>query len=237
MIAVVPAAGEGRRLHPLTAERPKGLVEVADKPLLAHVFETAIDAGVTEIVVIIGEQGKMIREEFGRSFDSIPLSYVRQPEPRGLGDAILWASEYIDGAFAVFNGDNVFLQSPHDALTRIDDPSVDAVLVVESRSKEEARNTGNVTVVDGEVTRIVEKPDNPTSAIVTTGCYVLPPAILHALRLARPSESGEIELSEAVDLLITAGYRIEIFEFQGDRVNVNTPEDVKTAELLLEEKS
>ena len=235
MLAVVPAAGEGSRLQPLTAERPKAMIEIAERPLLEHVFKTAIDAGITEIVVVVGERGDMIREEFGRSFDSVPLHYVRQPEPRGLGDAILWASDYIDSSFAVFNGDNVFTESPHEALIRIDDPSTDAVLVVESTDIESAKLTGSVSVVDGEATRIIEKSDNPTSTYVTTGCYVLPPAILHALRLARPSESGEIELTEAVDLLITAGYRIEICEFTGDRVNVNTRDDLREAESLLTE--
>ncbi len=230
---VVPAAGEGSRLEPLTADRPKGLVEIADRPLLAHVFETAVTAGATEIVVVVGERGHQIREEFGSRIGSVPLTYVRQPRTRGLGDAVSWAREQVDGPFMILNGDNVFGDDIGHVVERIDEPRVDGILLLEQSTRSIARETGVVHIEDGLITEIVEKPDDPPSTLITTGCYVMPPAIFDALELVRPSERQEIELSEAVGLLLEAGYTVIPVLYEGARVNVNRPEDVATAERII----
>ena len=101
MQAVVPAAGEGTRLRPLTAERPKGLVEVAGKPLLTHVFEALSPLGVEEIVVVVGYHGDAIREHYGDSVDGVPLTYATQDRRRGLAHALLQAEPHVDGDVVV----------------------------------------------------------------------------------------------------------------------------------------
>lgn len=233
MKAVVPAAGEGTRLRPLTEDRPKGLVDVAGAPLLEHVFSTAIDAGAREIVVVIGSDGEQIRERFGERFDGVPLLYVRQPEPRGLGDAVRWATDQVDGPFLLINGDNVFVDGIRLLVDRATDPSIDAAVLVERADRETAAETSVITVEDGVVTGLVEKPDDPPSTRIGAGCYVLPPVIGKALELVRPSDRGEIELTDAVDLLVAAGYTVVAVPFEGDRINVNRPQDIEAAERLL----
>lgn len=232
MQVVVPAAGQGTRLRPLTADRPKGLVEIGGKPLLEHVFETAIEAGAAELVVVIGKGGIDIQSRFGECFGSVPVTYVHQPEPRGLGDAVLRTRPVIDGTFTVLNGDNVFGGSIEAAIERSSDPKVDGVLLVESAPPKIAKETGVVTISGDTIKNIVEKPDSPPSQLVTTGCYVLPRAVFHALELLTPSERGELELSEAVGLLIDAGYTVSAVRYHGDRVNVNRPRDVDEAERV-----
>jgi glucose-1-phosphate thymidylyltransferase len=107
MQAVVPAAGEGTRLRPLTVDRPKGLVEVAGKPLLSHALETLVGLGVSGVVVVIGYRGAEIRARYGDSFEDTPLTYVRQDERLGLAHALLQADPHVDGDFLCLNGDNV----------------------------------------------------------------------------------------------------------------------------------
>ncbi|TKX48499.1 sugar nucleotidyltransferase [Halorubrum sp. SD690R] len=77
MDAVIPAVGRGSRLGELTADRPKGLVEVAGRPLLAHVFETAVEAGADELVVIVGYEAGQIIDRFGHAFEGIPITASR----------------------------------------------------------------------------------------------------------------------------------------------------------------
>ncbi|MFD1597530.1 sugar phosphate nucleotidyltransferase [Halobellus rarus] len=232
MDAVIPAAGPGSRLGELTADRPKGLVDVAGRPLLAHVFETAVDAGADELVVIVGYEAAQIVDRFGDAFEGVPITYVHQRERLGLGHAVLQAEPYVDGTFLLLNGDNVFAESVEPAVKAVGE--ADVALAVEEVSPAVAKTTGVIrTDETGDVTGIVEKPAEPSSALVTTGCYVLPEDAFHACALLRPSAEGEYQLSEAVGLLVRAGYEVSTVRL-GERVNVNTPEDVERAGELVD---
>ena len=231
MDAVIPAAGRGSRLGDLTDDRPKGLVDVAGRPLLAHVFETTVKAGADELVVIVGYEAGRIVERFGDSFAGIPITYVHQRERLGLGHGVLQAEPHVGGSFLLVNGDNVFVESVEPAVAA--GAEADAVLAVEEVSPAVAATTGVIRTNEaGHVTGIVEKPDDPASTLVTTGCYVLPEDVFHACALLRPSAEGEYQLSEAVDLLVRAGYEVETVRL-GERVNVNTPADVERASELV----
>ncbi|TYL39310.1 UTP--glucose-1-phosphate uridylyltransferase [Natronococcus pandeyae] len=235
MQGVVPAAGEGTRLRPLTDEQPKGLVTVDEQPLLTHVFETLLEAGVDELVVVVGYRKAQIVDHYGDAYRGVPITYVHQREQLGLGHAISLVEPHVDGPFVVLNGDNVFGGSIAPAVERFETTEADLVLLCEEVDRETARATGVVDVDDGAVTEIVEKPAEPPSRLVTTGCYVLPTEIFHALELAAPSERGEYELSEAVGLLAAAGMDVQPVRIPGPRVNVNTTDDIERASRLLEE--
>ena len=231
MDAIIPAAGRGSRLGELTADRPKGLVEVGGRPLLAHVFETAVEAGADELVVVVGYEAAQIVDRFGDAFESVPITYVHQRERLGLGHAVLQAEPHVDGTFLLVNGDNVFAGSVAPAVNAIEE--ADAVLAVEEVSPAVAATTGVIETDEaGRVTGLVEKPAEPSSTLVTTGCYVLPDDIFHACALLRPSAEGEYQLSEAVSLLVRAGYEVATVRL-GECVNVNTPEDVERASELV----
>ncbi|MDB9281513.1 nucleotidyltransferase family protein [Halorubrum ezzemoulense] len=231
MDAVIPAAGRGSRLGELTEDRPKGLVEIAGCPLLAHVFETAVDAGAGELVVIVGYEAAQIVDRFGDAFEGVPITYVHQRERLGLGHAVVQAEPHVDGTFLLVNGDNVFAGSVAPAVAAV--AEADAALAVEEVSPAVATTTGVIETDErGRVTGIVEKPAEPSSTLVTTGCYVLPEDIFHACALLRPSAEGEYQLSEAVGLLVRAGYEVATVRLS-ERVNVNTPDEVERAEKLV----
>ncbi|WP_311173090.1 sugar phosphate nucleotidyltransferase [Halobellus ordinarius] len=233
MQALIPAAGRGTRLGERTKTRPKGLIEVAGRSLLAHVFETAVDAGADGLVVVIGYEGAQIVDRFGDSFAGAPITYVHQREQLGLGHAVLQAEPHVDGLFLLLNGDNVFAGSVAPAVAAAEKAGIDGVLAVEEVSKAEAKTTGVLEHDRDRVTGLVEKPDDPPSTLVTTGCYVLPADIFHACALVQPSAEGEYQLSDAVGLLVRAGYDIETVRL-GERVNVNTPADVERAVRLVQ---
>ncbi|MFB6095447.1 MAG: nucleotidyltransferase family protein, partial [Halodesulfurarchaeum sp.] len=153
MQAVVPAAGEGTRLRPLTEDRPKGLVEIAGQPLLAHVFESLVELGIEEIVTVVGYRGDDIVEHFGRSFRDASLSYVWQEAPKGVADALLQARDAVDGDVVLYNGDNLFDADLDRVLEVHRARNPGATLLVDSVDEEAARRTGVVVRDDdGTVT-------------------------------------------------------------------------------------
>lgn len=234
MQGVVPAAGRGTRLRPLTDDRPKGLVELAGRPLLAHGFDTLLDLGVEELVVVVGYRADQIRERFGDGYGGVPVRYVDQGEPAGLADAVLAAESLVDGDFVVLNGDNVVDADLRPAVERHREAEADATLVVDRVDPERAAEGGVVTVdEDGRPVAVVEKPADPPSSLVTRGFYAFSPLVFHAGHLIRPSDTGEYELSAAIDLLIHAGATVETVPLEGRFVNVNEPEDLALAEELL----
>lgn len=234
MQAVIPAAGEGTRLRPLTAERPKGLIEIAGRPILTHCFETLLDIDVSEFVVVIGYEGQQIVDRYGRAYADVPITYVEQEEQLGLGHAVHRTAPHVNGDFLVLNGDNVFATDIDPLIGRASRPEADGAMLVEKTTRDVARTTG-VVVTDGRrVTDLVEKPQNPPSTLISAGCWVLPPATFQALDRIRSSDRGEYELTDAVARLVADGRRIETVRLEGKRVNVNTETDVERAERMLE---
>ncbi len=237
MQAVVPAAGEGTRLRPRTADRPKGLVEVAGRPLLSHVFGTLVDLGVSEIVVVVGYRGEAIREHYGDRFADTSLTYVRQDERLGLAHALLQADPHVEDDFVCLNGDNVCRANLGAVLDRHREADADATSLVDDVSRERATE-GGVFEFDGEeVVGLVEKPAEPPSTRVPRGFYVFSERIFDACRLVTPADTGEYELSDAVDLLLSAGRTVKTVPLEGWVRNVNTPADIEWVAQRLEDGS
>ncbi|MEF8783873.1 MAG: sugar phosphate nucleotidyltransferase [Haloarculaceae archaeon] len=225
MQAVVPAAGEGTRLRPRTADRPKGLVDVAGKPLLSHVLGTLTDLGISEIVVVTGYRGEEIRSYYGSSFEGADLVYVCQEERRGLAHALLQAAPHVERDFVCMNGDNVCRANLDAVLQRHRRTEADATTLVDDVSRERATQGGVFELDDGEVVGLTEKPDTPPSTLIPRGFYAFSERIFDACRLVTPADTGEYELSNAVDLLVYAGRRVETVPLEGWCLNVNTPDD------------
>lgn len=196
MQTVILAAGEGTRMRPLTASRPKPMVPVADRPLVAHAADAAVDAGATELVFVVGYEADAIREYFGERYRDVSVTYARQERQRGTADAVRAAREYLDDEFAVLNGDDLydpagirqlFDGGPAIAAYRVDDPTIYGVLSTDG----------------GYVTDIIEKPDEPPSSLANTGAYVFPSEAREWLDVPE-SERGEYELTDTVARMIEA---------------------------------
>ncbi len=237
MKAVVLAAGKGTRLRPLTNDKPKGMVEVADKPLLTHCFEQLAELGADEFVVVVGYLKESIIEHYGDSFDGIPITYTHQREQKGLAHALLMVEEHIDDDFMLMLGDNIFNANLQDVVRRQAEDRADAAFLVEEVPWDEAGRYGVCeTNAYGEITDVVEKPDEPESNLVMTGFYTFSPAIFPACKLVQPSNREEYEISEAIDLLIRSGRTIDAIGIDGWRIDVGYPEDREKAEQRLDDQ-
>ncbi|QLG60514.1 bifunctional sugar-1-phosphate nucleotidylyltransferase/acetyltransferase [Halorarum salinum] len=211
MQTVLLAAGEGTRMRPLTAERPKPMLPVAGRPLVAHAAAAAVAAGASRLVVVVGYEAAPVREQFGDEFRGVPVEYVEQPEQRGTADAVRTAAPRLDpGPFAVLNGDALYdersLSTLYDVAPavgsyRVDNPGDYGVLHTEER--------GDETVATG----VTEKPADPPSDLINTGAYVFPGAAQDWLDVEE-SERGELELT---DVLTRACERTDVRAVPFDR--------------------
>jgi glucose-1-phosphate thymidylyltransferase long form len=234
MKAVVLAAGEGTRLRPLTEDKPKGMVEVDGRPILTHCFEQLVELGASELLVVVGYRKEAIIEHYGDAFEGVPITYTHQREQAGLAHALLTVEEHIDEDFMLILGDNIFNANLADVVDRQREDRADAAFLVEEVPMDEANRYGVCDTNDyGEVTDVIEKPDNPPTNLVLTGFYTFTPAIFHACHLVQPSARGEYELSEAVDLLLRSGRTIDAVRMDGWRIDVGYPEDRDEAERRL----
>ena len=234
MDAVVLAAGEGTRLRPLTADQPKGMVEVAGQPILTYCFEQLVELGAEQLVVVVGYRKGNIIQQYGDEFEGVPITYAHQREAEGLADALLTAEAHVDDEFMLMLGDNIFQANLEDVAENQRAEHTDAAFLVEKVPWEEASRYGVCeTDDDGRIHAVVEKPDDPNSRLVMTGFYTFTPAIFHACKLVQPSDRGEYELSDAIDLLIQSGRNISAIELEGWRMDIAYPEDRDEAERRL----
>jgi len=214
--AVVLAAGEGTRLRPLTEDKLKGMVEVDGRPILTHCFEQLAELGTDELVVVVGYLKQNTVKHYGDEFEGIPITYAHQREQKGLAHALLTVEEHIDDGFMLMLGDSIFQANLDDVVRRQQEDWADAAFLVKEVDWEDASRYGVCdTNKYGEVTDVVEKPDDPPSNLVVTGFYTFSPAIFHACHLVQPSNRGEYEISEAIDLLIQSGRIIDAIGLEG----------------------
>ncbi len=167
MQAVILAAGEGKRLRPLTENVPKPMIDVQGRPIVEYVL-AALPEEITEVIFIVGYKGEAIKNHFGTSFLNKKIIYVENVEPKGTGYALEQARPYLEaGHFLLLNGDDLY--HPEDLkIVSLQRPTV----FVRNSSTPERFGVCLVTA-DGLLSRIIEKPKNPPSSLVNTGGYVL----------------------------------------------------------------
>jgi len=234
MKAVVIAAGEGTRLRPLTEDKPKGMVEIDGKPILTHCFETLIEHGADELLVVVGYKKEHIVSHYDDDFEGVPITYCHQREPLGIAHALLTVEEHITEDFMLMLGDNIFDANLGDVVGRQAEDRADAAFLVEEVPIEEASRFGVCDTNEyGEITAVIEKPDDPPTNLVMTGFYTFTPAIFYACHLVQPSDRGEYEITDAINLLLRSGRTIDAIQMNGWRVDVGYPEDRDEAERRL----
>lgn len=202
-VAIVPAAGVGTRLRPHTHTIPKALINVAGRPILAHILDGLIAEGVERVIVIVGYMGDRIRNYVSKRYGDA-VEYVEQEERLGLGHAVHLAEASIgEGPIIIVLGDtivqtdfSVFLHGPEVVLgvKEVDDPG----------------RFGIVEIVDGRVVGLVEKPEHPPTNLALVGLYYIPESrhlfqVLRETIAAGQTTRGEYQLTDALASLLKSG--------------------------------
>ena len=232
--AVIPAAGMGTRFLPATKSMPKEMLPIIDKPVIQFVIEEAILSGIEDIIIITG-RGKRAIEDY---FDTSPelenhlrqnekyellkevndissladIHYIRQKEPKGLGDAVLKAEKHVGNEpFAVLLGDDI-IKAESSCITQLMnlfERDKKSVIAVEAVAKEKIRDYGIIKGREIEksvylVEDIIEKPslEEAPSNIGTVGRYILTPKIFDCIKETPPGKGNEIQLTDAIRMLI-----------------------------------
>lgn len=241
--AVFPVAGLGTRFLPATKAMPKELLPIIDKPIVQYAVEEAIAAGVTDLIFITGRAKRAIGDHFDANLElewqlaakgkdaerdmvrnivppGVNCIFIRQAEPKGLGDAVLCAAPAVgDQPFAVLLADDMMRgpELPTAQLIRAFADSGRNLLSVSEVPQDQVSRYGIVRPKSGtkvrldrgpiEVAGLVEKPkaaDAP-SRLASFGRYVFDAEIFDVLRRLGPGAGGEIQLADAIDVLASRG--------------------------------
>lgn len=219
MHAVILAAGEGMRLRPLTRTRPKPMVPIANRPLLEYVLEAVADAGIEDVVLVVGYKRERIQSHFGDGNDwEVDITYAVQDKQLGTGHAVAQAEPYVDDDFVVLNGDRIIDSA---LVSRIADASTPTPAVAIRRS--ETPSAYGVIDLDGDrVVSIDEKPQGrtPTSDLINAGVYKFSPSVFDAIRAI--DTVGESPITAALDRLAAEG-SVQAVRYNGRWLDVSVP--------------
>ncbi|MCZ2491576.1 UTP--glucose-1-phosphate uridylyltransferase GalU [Dellaglioa algida] len=249
--AIIPAAGLGTRFLPATKAMAKEMLPIVDKPTIQYIVEEARAAGIEDILIVTGKGKRPIEDHF----DSVPeleanlaakgktellkiveettdinLFFIRQSHPRGLGDAVLMAKDFVgDEPFVVMLGDDIMQDKvplTKQLMNRYDETHASTLAVMEVPHKEVSKYgviapKSEVSKGLFDVEKFVEKPavDDAPSDLAIIGRYLLTPEIFGMLETQKPGEGNEVQLTDAIDRLNKV-QRVFAHEFKGDRYDV-----------------
>jgi UTP--glucose-1-phosphate uridylyltransferase len=248
--AIFPVAGLGTRFLPATKSIPKEMLTVVDRPLIQYAVDEAVEAGIDVLIFVTGRSKRAIADYFDRSPeleaelqakgklealeivrsvipDHVKCFFVRQPQPLGLGHAVLCAAELIaDEPFAVLLPDDLIDGAPKGALAQmaqVHRESDKAVLAIEEVPLSEVHRYGVIqpAACNGypiAIQGIVEKPkaEEAPSNWSVVGRYILTPDVMEALKTQTPGAGGEIQLTDSIARCLPSGQFVGL-PFHGKR--------------------
>jgi bifunctional UDP-N-acetylglucosamine pyrophosphorylase/glucosamine-1-phosphate N-acetyltransferase len=228
MRAVILAAGEGTRMRPLTENRPKVMLPIANKPMLEHVINEVKQADIYDITLIVGYKKEFVKGYFGDgSKFGVHIDYLTQEKQMGTGHAFGLASRVCDGPFIALNGD-ILVSASH--LKKLIKRTDDAIITV--KNVPDARSYGVIEAKAKKVIRIVEKSPQPPTNLANAGIYLFKPSIFDAIRETKLSPRGEIEITDSLQMLIDSGKNVGFEVLSEEWLDIGKPWDLLTANEL-----
>jgi len=209
MKGLILSGGKGTRLRPLTYTGAKQLIPIANKPVLFYAIEDLVEAGITDIGIIVGDTGDQIRAAVGDgSAFGARVTYIDQDAPLGLAHAVRTAQDYLgDDRFVLFLGDNFIRDGIVPLVEEFRSGQMSCQLLLYHVPNPES--FGVADVQGRRVIRVVEKPKVPPSDLAIVGIYMFDHNVFEAIERIKPSARGELEITDTIQVLIDQGYHVE----------------------------
>jgi len=224
--AVLLAAGRGTRMRELTADLPKPMIEVRGKPVLQHIVEGLRDAGVRQLLVIVGYRADAVQNFFGDgSRYNIEIQYTTQAVQDGTGRVVDLARNFAgDSPFVLSYGD--ILVDPANYKRLLNLPQDVEAIVSVTRGEDVSKGGAAFLNEEMELVDLREKskPGEPTSPWYNAGIYTFRPSIFEFTAKLKPSPRGEYELTDAIRALAHSGKKVKALELTGGWADVRDPE-------------
>lgn len=212
--AVIPAAGKGTRLQPLTNIMPKEMLPIGRKPVLEIIMDEIVSTGITDVLLVISE-AKMSVPSYFKNYPGLNVEWTIQKEQKGLADAILCSEEYVgDDPFLVVLGDSIITQTSDEhstcrVLKCFEETDAEAVIVVQSTPLEDAYRFGIVHPKSWdndrfEIDFLIEKPkpEETPSEYAIAGRYAFTSRIFDYIRKTKPGAGGELQITDSISLIL-----------------------------------
>jgi len=197
--AVILAAGEGNRMRPLTSNRPKVMLPLANKPILEHLLIEVKEAGVTDFILIVGYCDEQVRSYFGKGEKwGVSIAYSEQRKQLGTADAIRMVEGMMAENFLVINGDVVVSRKDIKKFVKNTRNTMGIIEV------KDPRGLGMVELSGKKVAGIYEKSDQPPTLMANTGLYLFTLEIFDAIARTEKSPRGEYEITDSLKILMSA---------------------------------
>lgn len=220
-------------MRPISYSVPKHLIPLANKELLRYNVEKVIDAGITDIGLVVSpEIVSLYKESLGSGKWGASIEYIHQENPKGLAHAVACAQDYVnDDEFFVYLGDNL-LESKLSSMIEDFRRSHAAASILLARVDDPER-FGVVELEGEQIARLVEKPDDPPTNLAIVGAYAFTPKIFSAINKIEPSDRGELEITDAIQTLIDLGNPVTYSQLSGWWLDVGRPSDAIDANRVL----
>jgi glucose-1-phosphate thymidylyltransferase len=253
MKALVLAGGRGTRLRPITHTSAKQLIPVANKPVLFYGLESIRAAGITEVAIVVGDPAELLRPDHrtgeqvtvivnsqaeiraavgdGSAF-GLRVTYLQQEAPLGLAHAVKISRDYMAGEpFVMYLGDNLIKDGITSFVREFEAERPDAQILLAH-----VKNPSDFGVAElhgDQVVRLEEKPAQPRSDLALVGVYLFGPSVFEAVHAIRPSARGELEITDAIQWLISEGRRVRSHVIKGWWKDTGKVEDLLEANRMM----
>jgi len=233
MKALILSGGKGTRLYPITYTSAKQLVPVANRPVLFRAIDAIVEAGITDIGIVVGDTAAEIQAAVGDgSAWGASVTYIEQEAPLGLAHAVLISERFLaDDPFVMFLGDNVLEGGIADLVRQFAESDWNSQIVL-TRVKD-PEHFGVAELRNGQVLRLIEKPKDPASDLALVGIYMFDTHIFEAAKNIKPSWRGELEITDAIQYLVDHGYKVYPYLHEGWWIDTGKAEDMLDCNRLL----
>ena len=237
---VLLCGGEGTRLHPLTLVANKHLQRIGRKVMVDYPFEKLIEAGIAQIHVIVGgEHWPPVIKYLGSGHErGVDISYSIQDRPGGIAEAVSLARTFAgEDKVCVVLGDNLFDMSLRPWVKYFGASEKDSEAVLFSKRVKDPQRFGVLLRSSEDSSQpvdIIEKPSDPPSDEILTGVYMFTPDVFDIIKTCRPSERGELEITDVNRKYIQKGVTT-VVQMEGRWTDCGTFETLQQAERMVSE--